>query len=271
MKWTGEAEAAIKKVPFFVRKRVRARVEKEAAQEGKRVITPAEITATQKRYLTSMESEVRGYQVEGCFGPSGCPNRAVHDSAALAAAIEDVCREADLLGFLKKTVSGPLKFHHEFRISLADCPNACSQPQIKDIGIIGAAVPAITESPCSACGACVSSCREDAITLEENPPAPGIDSARCVACGRCMAECPTGTLVVGASGYRIQIGGKLGRHPQLARELPGIYTADQTLAVVKAAIGLYKARSTGGQRFGDLLTPEDLTLLSAAGRQATAR
>ncbi len=31
MKWTPEAEKAVKKVPFFVRKRVRARVEKEAA------------------------------------------------------------------------------------------------------------------------------------------------------------------------------------------------------------------------------------------------
>jgi len=31
MKWTDEAEAAIKKVPFFLRKKVRARVEKEAA------------------------------------------------------------------------------------------------------------------------------------------------------------------------------------------------------------------------------------------------
>ena len=34
MKWTPEAEDAIKKVPFFVRKRVRARVEKEAAAAG---------------------------------------------------------------------------------------------------------------------------------------------------------------------------------------------------------------------------------------------
>ncbi len=141
MKWTKEAEAAVKKVPFFVRKRVRSRVEAEAEKEGKQVITVTEVTATQQRYLTSMEKEVRGFQVESCFGPAGCPNRAVHDSEALSAAIEPVCRDADLLRFLKRTVAGPLKFHHEFRITLADCPNACSQPQIKDIGIIGAAFP----------------------------------------------------------------------------------------------------------------------------------
>ena len=34
MKWTAEAEDAIKKVPFFVHKRVRARVEKETAAAG---------------------------------------------------------------------------------------------------------------------------------------------------------------------------------------------------------------------------------------------
>jgi cyclic pyranopterin phosphate synthase len=43
MKWTSEAEAAIKKVPFFVRKKVRARVEREAAAEGKAVVTIAEM------------------------------------------------------------------------------------------------------------------------------------------------------------------------------------------------------------------------------------
>jgi hypothetical protein len=38
MRWTAEAEAAIRKVPFFVRKKVRSRVEKEAAENGKTVV-----------------------------------------------------------------------------------------------------------------------------------------------------------------------------------------------------------------------------------------
>ena len=80
MKWTQDAEDAIKKVPFFVRKRVRARVEKEAAAEGKKVVSLAEVKATQKRYLTNMKSEIKGYQIETCFGPSGCPNRAANSS-----------------------------------------------------------------------------------------------------------------------------------------------------------------------------------------------
>jgi hypothetical protein len=38
MEWSPEAEAAIKKVPFFVRKRVRSRVEQDAKQAGKTVV-----------------------------------------------------------------------------------------------------------------------------------------------------------------------------------------------------------------------------------------
>ncbi len=59
----------------------------------------------------------------------------------------------DLLSFLKQHVQGDLKYHHEFRITIAECPNACSQPQIKDIGIIAALVPGLTNEVCTACEA----------------------------------------------------------------------------------------------------------------------
>jgi hypothetical protein len=47
MKWMPEAEEAIKKVPFFVRKRVKARVEKEAMEAGKQAVSLADVKATQ--------------------------------------------------------------------------------------------------------------------------------------------------------------------------------------------------------------------------------
>ena len=76
MKWSPEADNSLKKVPFFVRKRVRARVEKEAREAGRRVVSLADVKATQARYLKSMSSEIKGYQLDTCFGPNGCPNRA---------------------------------------------------------------------------------------------------------------------------------------------------------------------------------------------------
>ena len=258
MEWTDEADESIKKVPFFVRKKVRTRVEKEASKAGKKVVSLADVKATQARYLSSMASEIKGYQIETCFGSSGCPNRAVI-SDRLLEQIETIVKTEDLLGFLKERVKGELKFHHEFRISLADCPNACSQPQIKDIGIIGACSPAITDEPCTQCEACVEACKENAIVLDTEKECPQIDASLCLDCGKCMQVCPTGSIAEGIKGFRVQLGGKLGRHPRLARELPGIYRERQVLEIVKDCLHFYKQTSKHGERFGQLLQSSDFT------------
>jgi anaerobic sulfite reductase subunit C len=262
MKWTIEAEDAVKKVPFFVRKRVRARVEKEAEGEGKALITIAEVKATQARFLSKMETDIKGYQIDTCFGAGGCPNRA-HTGDELMRKLEALLAEENLLGFLKNEVKGPLKYHHEFRITLADCPNACSQPQIKDIGIIGACVPEITQNPCSQSEACVDACREQAIFLEAGlqEVQPVIRFDRCLACGKCIEVCPTGTLEAGNRGYRVLLGGKLGRHPKLARELPGIFSEDAVLAIVKDCLSFYRTHSKGGERFAEIFTDKDFEAL----------
>ena len=76
MKWSHEADAALKKVPFFIRKKVRLRVEAEARRAGKHRVGIADIRRSQKRYLEGMADEIVGYQLETCFGSGGCPNRA---------------------------------------------------------------------------------------------------------------------------------------------------------------------------------------------------
>ena len=257
MDWSKEAENAIKKVPFFVRKRVKARVEHDAQAAGKREVTLADVKATQARYLKNMASEIKGYQVETCFGPGGCPNRATI-SDGLLEKIEILLKKEDVLGFLKEHVQGDLKFHHEFRVALADCPNACSQPQIKDIGIIGACSPKLTGEACTMCEACVDTCKEDAITLDAESECPVIDYAKCLHCGKCMQVCPTGTITEITKGYRVQLGGKLGRHPRLAEELPGIYSENQVLEIVRDCLKFYKETSKHGQRFSQILTLSDI-------------
>ena len=92
MKWTPEAEKAIKKVPFFVRKRVRLRVENETKDKGKTRITPDDVKATKAAYLSNMSSEVKGYQMDTCFGSEGCPNRA-NNSDRIIGKIEAIFRE----------------------------------------------------------------------------------------------------------------------------------------------------------------------------------
>jgi dissimilatory sulfite reductase (desulfoviridin) alpha/beta subunit len=256
MQWSKEADDAVKKVPFFVRKRVRVRIEKDARQAGKIKVSLADVKATQASYLNSMASEIKGYQVETCFGPSGCPNRAAL-SDRLLERIESLLRAEDLLGFLKEQVKGELKFHHEFRVTLADCPNACSQPQIKDIGIIGAGTPQITAEACTLCEVCVDACKEDAITLKIEEKCPQIDYTRCLHCGKCLQVCPSGTIAQGSKGYRVQLGGKLGRHPRLAREMPAIYSEQQVLEIVQDCLDFYKRNSKHGARFAQILKPSD--------------
>ena len=260
MQWTENAEQAVKKVPFFVRKKVRARVEKEAAESGKKSVSLADVKRTQARFLANMSKEVKGYQLDTCFGGGGCPNR-VLESESLLEEIDRLFKAADILAFLKKNVKGNLKFHHDFRVTLAECPNACSQPQIKDIGIIGAAAPMVTDAVCSVCDACVEACPDNCITLGKSAERPQIDLDACVHCRKCAAVCPTGTIVDSHKGFRILLGGKLGRHPQLARELPGVFTQEEVLDVVEYCITFYKQHSKNGKRFAHLFRTSDFEAL----------
>ncbi len=260
LKWHPDAEKAVGKAPFFVRKRIRARVEKEALENSKTVVTLAEVKATQQRFLNHQEKEIKGYQIDTCFGHTGCPMRAVVTDK-LVAKIETIFQQAELLGFLKSQVNGKLKFHHEFRVTVADCPNACSQPQIKDIGIIGAVMPQTTNQACSLCEACTEVCKEAAIELSGSEAAPRIDPDLCVRCGQCVPVCPTETIVSGQTGYRVLLGGRLGRHPRLAIELPGLYDEATVLKIVATSIDLYKRKSRNGTRFAHLLTDQDIDQL----------
>jgi len=250
MKWTKEAEEAVGKVPFFVRKRVRKRVEEEAARGGAGEVTLEHVKTCQQRFLNRMEEEVKGFQVEACFGPSGCPNRAVaYDD--LAKKVEGILANRNLKDFLRSRVGGPLKLHHEFRVSISDCPNACSRPQISDIGLIGARRPQISSEECIQCGACVEACREGAIVLAGSWPV--IDWPKCVSCGQCITACPTRTLQEEKRGFRIQVGGKLGRHPRLAEELPGIHSSEETLEIIDRCLDHYQKHCPHGERFGEIL------------------
>jgi len=256
MHWTPEAEKAIKKVPFFVRKKVRFRVERDTKKMGKNVVTLTDVNAIKAAYLSKMSSEIKGFQIDSCFGPEGCPN-CVNNSKSLMERIEDLFKKEDLLNILKKRVQGSLKFHHEFRVTLAECPNACSQPQIKDIGIISACIPKISEETCTLCNACVEICREKALSFQNNLGKPVLDHSLCLKCGKCIDTCPSGTIITERKGFRVQLGGKLGRHPKFALELPWVYSELEVLEIVKACVKFYKINSVHGERFAEIFKPAD--------------
>lgn len=252
MKWSKEAEEAVSRVPFFVRKRVRKKVEEEADRAGSPVVTLQHVQDSKKRFLKEMDQEVKGFQVETCFGLTDCPNKAV-ECPGLDRTLEEELKKRDLRTFLKSRVQGPLKLHHDFRVSLSCCPNACSRPQIVDFGLIGASQPKVTEEPCSLCRACIEACKEEAIQLEESAEAPTINFVKCLSCGQCIPACPTGTLKEDVQGFRILVGGKLGRHPQLGKELEKIYSQDEMIALLNEYLDLYQAENQKGERLGEIL------------------
>jgi dissimilatory sulfite reductase (desulfoviridin) alpha/beta subunit len=195
--------------------------------------------------------ELKGWRIETCKGPKeGCANRAAPDDA-LAQDLDAVFRARDFGAGLRAIVGGKLKRRHEFTVAVADCPNACSRPQIADLGLIGAVEPMQTSEVCHQCMGCVHACREAAISHPGLLPI--VDPSRCVRCGSCTRVCLSGTLQAGLRGWRIQVGGRLGRHPRLAVELPGIYAREGVLAAAACCLDLHLRHARGGERFGELL------------------
>ncbi|MBI4775178.1 MAG: 4Fe-4S binding protein [Deltaproteobacteria bacterium] len=260
MKWTGPAEEAVSRAPFFVRKRVRRKVEEEAVRQGATEVRIEHVEASRKRFLENMEDEVKGYQVESCFGNGECPNR-IRNDAELVGRIDELLASKELKSFLKDRVQGPLKLHHEFRVSVSGCPNACSRPQIVDVGILGARRPAIVTEDCDRCSECVETCREGALLLPEDARAPILDEDACLACGRCIEACPAGALVGRDIGYRVLVGGKLGRHPQLGIELEGVHPVSEVLEILDGCLEVYTSHCREGERFGEVLNREGMEVL----------
>lgn len=256
--WSPEAEKALARVPFFVRKRVRSRVEAEARQTGATQVNLEHVQLCQQKFLNNMAAEVKGWQLETCFGLQDCPHRSV-EAQGVVRDLEALLTGKNLREFLKAQIKGPLKMHHEFRVSLSACPNACSRPQIVDIGLIGALTPMLTPEPCSQCGQCALVCKEEAVSLDET--GPQLDLEICLKCGDCLKVCPTGTLVAGAAGFRVFLGGKLGRHPQLGRELPGIYPLSEIVPQADRCLVHFMTHYRPGQRFGDLMNRTKLPII----------
>jgi anaerobic sulfite reductase subunit C len=251
MTWDSEAEKTLRRVPFFVRTKVRQKVEEEVAAAGRNRVTKTDLEESKRNHLKRLSEGVKGYSVEACFGSSGCQN-AVVTSADLVSNLESLLEKADLLSFLRSQLGDHVKLHHQLRVTLADCPNACSQPQIKDIGIIGQAHISCEPEECTACGECEAVCQESAIILDDGFLV-SIEEDLCVECGVCARVCPSSAISTTATNYRVLVGGKLGRHPQLARDLTNGLDAEQVLNLVGVIVNFYKANVKSGERLGALI------------------
>ena len=260
MKWTAEAEGRIKKVPFFVRRKVRKQVEQEAVALGADVVDVIHLEICRKRYMSDKHHETCGYEIDQCFGADECPNRAV-EFDDIYTRMEDVLKEKNLGQFLHETVKGAVKMHHAFRVSISGCPNCCSRPQIVDFGLAGASVIGVTDAECNECGLCFETCRENGLKPDTQTGRPLLDEAFCLRCGDCARTCASGTLIVANQGFRVMLGGKLGRHPRFATELQGVWSHDEVIDILDRTVDHFKTNNGGGERLGDIINRTGLEFL----------
>lgn len=167
---------------------------------------------------TPRKSEAVGWQVEVCRAAGGgCPN-ALTGLETLQRKIEALLRH--LASIAPGQLLPPGKGHasRPLRIALAACPNACSQPQVRAIGLIASIHLHRVTSDCTGCAQCAAVCREGA--LDATSGVARLDAQHCIGCGQCATVCGHGALQMNVLGFRMLVGGRLGRHPRLASEMP---------------------------------------------------
>lgn len=189
---------------------------------------------------------------------SSHPSRvtAVND---LKAEIEDMLRKLNVSGrILEKLSDGsPRRPHNRFSVSLSGCVNSCAMPETKSFGVAMVFTPEITEKTCSECFACVDACRRGALVIRDG--APHLDINLCDYCPDCVEVCPTGTLISCRQGFKIFIGGRLGRFHQFGYEL--FKMADRTMLfkALEASVEHFLTNAIGQEDFKSLLNREGLS------------
>ncbi|MEK6646045.1 MAG: 4Fe-4S dicluster-binding protein [Candidatus Firestonebacteria bacterium] len=277
MEWETNALARIKKVPIFVRGLAKKKVEEYVTCRGRIKVTENDVSEVKKfmfskvgidtKKLVSLmqkplnsesvkemsfprkwESREKLYEVTGCNDEHLCP-LSLMDSSSLLVKLQNKLEEMKTTDILIDKIDGPVLYHHTFRIAVSECPNACSQPQIKDFGVISQVVPEVVNDKCINCKLCIEECKEKAIIIKDESQ-PVVNYSKCVGCFACIKVCPVLALVTKKSGYSVFIGGKLGRHPQFAVKLLDLVDENTVVQSLEICLKLYIQESQKDERFG---------------------
>jgi len=271
LEWDKPASLLLEKVPPFVQKVVREKVETLARKRGKDVVTEEEVIAAResfmgkpasqpaatkqpddngklsilRKYSKYFDSEGKPvlYEVKACRGAEvNCPFL-ITDSGILSDKLRNRLKELNFTRKLIDKVEGQILPHHTMKLAVSGCPNSCSMPQIKDFGVHAIAPVSVDPTcACIECMKCVEACREDAITVKNG--AVAIDKEKCVHCGLCARVCPTGSIKADEKKYRVMIGGKVGRHPRFALDLLPLADESTTLKALDVCVDIILSSKT---------------------------
>jgi dissimilatory sulfite reductase (desulfoviridin) alpha/beta subunit len=210
---------------------------------------------SQERYLRLVEktrlfgtSQGDVYEIKICR--NSCP-MILSDLSRFQDRILDILEKHDFESWVRRNVKNYFLAHNRFKISIAGCPNACTEPQIKDIGVILRAKP-FYNGDCNQCRLCEKTCRENAIVISDYPE---FDYGRCVACGACERVCKQNAITT-EKYFDVYIGGKLGRHPQFALYVESFKDEREVLRIIEAIVGLVKEYNK--TRIGEFVNEENI-------------
>lgn len=139
----------------------------------------------------------------------------------------------------------------KIKFAVTGCPNACAKPQENDLGIMGILKPALYIDECTGCGTCTFMCPEKAIVMEDDRAK--IEWDKCNLCGACVGACPTDLIGEEWTGYKIFVGGKIGKHPKLGVELTETRSPEEAVALFRKVIDWSKENTNIGERLGNCL------------------
>jgi len=275
MEWEAAAVDEFIKLPLIdsVKANARIHAEKMARRNGSVRVAPADLEQTKIVYFAKVSEAIRRreYEKRVAAGETDLWQRIERAGRAILAAEGSLC-EVDTcragysfcptqvfnLKGLKNEIEALLKrlnfterladklppdtmilAHHHFKLGLSGCVNGCAVPETKSFGVSGSARPCVTDKQCEQSFACVDTCKRGAIVIRDGGPV--INRNLCDACGQCIKACPSGALATEEKGYKVFVGGRLGRFHQHGHEL--FKMADQALVLkaLEATVETYLA------------------------------
>ena len=258
--WNQEAEQALKSVPFAVRPMVRGKVEQSVRERGGAKVSLADFREAEQRFkaMDSLKGKMPAANEPGvpmlsfnaCRNAlAGCRNPLI-DTEDWIRAIRDWAEAAGISEMLRlKVKADVIKFHNKVKVSVSGCPNGCSRPQISDLAVVGYARPEFNLDDCVGCGECAESCPDKAIRMQGDRPVH--DRRACQGCLSCSRACPAGCISVEEKGGRLLAGGKLGRHPHLARVVGEFSKPRDAMPVIDKIVRDYLNHGLENERFAD--------------------
>ena len=203
MEWDKEASLRLEKIPIFVRRLARSKIEKHASKNGKNVVMVEDVEGAKASFMgtgsgksdkstintnpfsldtkagedkfeilkRSDEYEEEDghpamYHIDICRGEDvECPFL-IAEIKGISQKIKDRLKEVEFSKKLIKRIDGKILPHQRLKIAIASCPNCCSMPQIRDFGLHVRAKVYVDENfACNGCGNCLRACKEGAIRI----------------------------------------------------------------------------------------------------------